>query len=210
MPKYTLHYFQMRGLGELCRQIFALAEVEFEDKRYDMEKEWPAFKSQTPFGQLPVLEVDGLFIPQLYAHCRMLAAEHGFAGNSPFESAWVDAIADQHKDFYWGDFKKFWWRALDAAEGDLVWEELTIKFGIPERDKFFPLIEKQLKETATGFLVGNSVSWVDLLISEHVSVIKRVVPGFLDAYPETKEHAVRIQSISQIKKWIERRPITAH
>lgn len=32
---------------------------------------------ETPFGQLPVLEVDGKFIPQLYAHCRMLATEFG-------------------------------------------------------------------------------------------------------------------------------------
>lgn len=67
--------------------------------------------SATPFGKLPLLEVDGKVIPQSQAIARYVAKQFGefifnfsslfcfiitgFAGNTPFESAWVDAIGDQ-------------------------------------------------------------------------------------------------------------------
>ena len=33
MVKYTLVYFDGRGRAEVCRILFALADVEYEDKR---------------------------------------------------------------------------------------------------------------------------------------------------------------------------------
>ncbi|GMR35086.1 hypothetical protein PMAYCL1PPCAC_05281, partial [Pristionchus mayeri] len=92
MPAYKLYYFGIRGLGELVRQTLTLAGVEFEDIRVD---NWKEFKGQTPFGQMPVLEVDGKQIPQSFAIARYVAKLHGLAGKTPFEAAWIDAIADQ-------------------------------------------------------------------------------------------------------------------
>lgn len=43
MPTYRLSYFEARGLGELSRYLFALAGVEYEDKRYSRE-EWAKVK----------------------------------------------------------------------------------------------------------------------------------------------------------------------
>ncbi|GMT13632.1 hypothetical protein PFISCL1PPCAC_4929, partial [Pristionchus fissidentatus] len=201
MPAYKLYYFSIRGLGELARQLFALAEVEFEDVRVE---DWKEFKSKTPFGQMPVLEVDGKQIPQSFAIARYIASQHGFAGKTPFEAAWVDALADQWKDFQ-SEFKKFYYPVIGYGQGDL--EALKKEHGIPARDKFFPLIEKQLKETGSGFLVGASVTYVDLLIAEQVEQITTNVPAFLDAFPEVLEHAKKIHAIPQIKKWIEARPV---
>ncbi|GMT14032.1 hypothetical protein PFISCL1PPCAC_5329, partial [Pristionchus fissidentatus] len=201
MPAYKFYYFPIRGLGEAPRQIFALAGVEFENIGIS-DDTWETFQKKTPFGQMPLLEVDGKQIPQSFAICRYIASQHGLAGKTPFEAAWVDALADQYKDFN-NDFKKFFYVQLGFEEGDK--EEYKQKHGIPARDKFFPLIVKQLKDNGSGFLVGSSTTWVDILIAEAVSRIADNVPGFFDNYPEIIAHQQKIHSIPQIKKWIEAR-----
>ena len=202
MPVYKLSYFPFRAVAEVVRQIFAYAEVEYEDNRVTMEQ-WPEFKDKTPFGQMPVLEVDGKAIPQSFAIARYAASQHGLTGKDAFEAAWVDAIADQYKD-YQNDFRNFWYVYLGFREGD---KDKTLKeHGEPARDKFYPLLVKQLKSAGSGFLVGNQLTWVDLLISEHVATTEEHVPGFFKDYPEILAHAAKVRAIPQIKKWIETRP----
>ena len=43
MPVYKLHYFNLRGRGEICRLIFAYANVPYEDCRYD-NSQWAEMK----------------------------------------------------------------------------------------------------------------------------------------------------------------------
>ncbi|ETN78539.1 hypothetical protein NECAME_10312 [Necator americanus] len=54
MVQYKLIYFQGRGLGEIIRQIFALAGEKYEDVRYSFE-EWPkhkdGFAGKSPFEE---------------------------------------------------------------------------------------------------------------------------------------------------------------
>ncbi|GMT13631.1 hypothetical protein PFISCL1PPCAC_4928, partial [Pristionchus fissidentatus] len=205
MPAYKLYYFPVRDLGEAIRQTFKLAEVDFEDVRVTKEEWWAGFMGKTPFGKLPVLEVDGKQIPQSFAIARYVASQHGLAGKTPFEAAWVDALADQWRDFH-NEFRKYWYLVIGIPtwEGDA--EAAKTEHGIPARDKFYPIIVKQLKESNSGFLVGDSVTWVDLLLADQVAAIKKEIPGFLDAYPEVLAHSDKIHAIPQIAKWIETRP----
>ena len=50
----------------------------------------PSLKPSLPFGQLPVLEVDGNTICQSMAIARYLASECGIAGSSGLVKAQVD------------------------------------------------------------------------------------------------------------------------
>uniref|UniRef100_A0A1I7XEN3 glutathione transferase n=1 Tax=Heterorhabditis bacteriophora TaxID=37862 RepID=A0A1I7XEN3_HETBA len=52
-----------------------------------------------PFGQVPVLEVDGKQLPQTHAIARYLGRKFGLSGKTDFDKAWVDAVADQLKDY---------------------------------------------------------------------------------------------------------------
>jgi glutathione S-transferase len=94
-PKYKLTYFA-RGVAEATRFIFAYAGVAYEDNRVSRE-EWPSLKAETPFGQLPFLEVDGQKIGQSAAFTRMLARTYGLAGKDDIEQSLVDAIVDFQK-----------------------------------------------------------------------------------------------------------------
>uniref|UniRef100_F1LBG7 Glutathione S-transferase 1 n=1 Tax=Ascaris suum TaxID=6253 RepID=F1LBG7_ASCSU len=76
MSQYKLTYFNIRGLGEGARLIFHQAGVEFEDNRLSRE-DWPSLKPSTPFGQLPLLEVDGEVLAQSTAIFRYLGRKFG-------------------------------------------------------------------------------------------------------------------------------------
>ena len=56
MTQYKLNYFAMRGRGEAIRLLMTDAGQQFTDNRID-QKDWPVLKPQTPFGQLPYLEI---------------------------------------------------------------------------------------------------------------------------------------------------------
>lgn len=63
----------------------------------------------------------------------------GFAGQSPFEVAWVDALADQYKDYY-QEIKPFLMVAFGFAQGDK--EKLAKEVAEPAIKKFFSILEK--------------------------------------------------------------------
>jgi prostaglandin-H2 D-isomerase / glutathione transferase len=92
-PMYKLVYFDLRGLGETARYIFAYANVEYEDCRLKRE-DWPTQKKDTPFHSLPYLEVDGEIIGQSNAIFRLLAKRFNLAGHDDMEQARVDALVD--------------------------------------------------------------------------------------------------------------------
>ncbi|GMS94623.1 hypothetical protein PENTCL1PPCAC_16798, partial [Pristionchus entomophagus] len=93
----------------------------------------------TPFGQIPVLYVDGKPLPQSFAIARYLANQFGFAGKTPFEKAWVDAVADQYKDYFTA-LRPFLVVAFGFEQGDK--EKLKKRVAEPAIQKFYSLLEK--------------------------------------------------------------------
>ncbi|GMS94348.1 hypothetical protein PENTCL1PPCAC_16523 [Pristionchus entomophagus] len=205
MPSYKLSYFPARGVAEVSRQMFHLSGTPFEDHRVDMD-EWETFKESAPFGQLPLLHVDGKPLPQSFAIARYVASLFGFAGETPFEAAWVDALADQFKD-YMIELKEFMMTAYGYAQGDK--EKLQKEQAEPAIQKFFAILEKRAKENGSnGHFVGNSLTWIDLLVSDHISIIEGLIPNAVDAFPLVKEIEMKTTSCPKLKEWIDKRPLT--
>merc|ERR1711976_905793 len=98
MPEYTLHYFDMRGRAELIRFIFAVAEVKYQDHRMSREEFFGDFKSRTPYGQVPVLEIDGKMVCQSNSIARYLARTFNLAGSGLEEQLRADMIVDCMED----------------------------------------------------------------------------------------------------------------
>ncbi|VDM67943.1 unnamed protein product [Strongylus vulgaris] len=223
MVHYKLIYFNIRGLGEVIRQIFALAGEEFEDFRYSFD-EWPEHKSEMPFGQMPVLEVDGQQLAQSHAIARFLARKFGvfqlfmcepesnngldFSGltpKCPFEEALVDSIMDQYKDFF-TEIRIIFRVIAGFEKGDV--DQIIKDVVLPARDKFFPYMTKFLKKNNSGYLVGSSITVADLLLAELSAEFSKTVPTLCDGFPEIKAHAEKVRSNPALKKWIETRPKT--
>nr|CDJ80775.1 Glutathione S-transferase domain containing protein [Haemonchus contortus] len=201
MPHYKLIYFDARGRAEVTRQLFLLAGQEFEDVRLS-KSEWPQHKSEMPFGQLPVLEVDGKQLAQSHAIARYVARQFGHAGKTPFDEALVDSIADQYKDFdteVWPFFAVL----LGFEKGDL--EVQLEKTFAPARDKLFTFLTKFLERNGSGYLVGDSLTWADLLLAE-LDTYSEKIPALYEGFPEMRAHAGKVRSDPILKKWIECRP----
>ncbi|KAK6737566.1 hypothetical protein RB195_019960 [Necator americanus] len=202
--EYKFYYFPGRGLGEISRQLFALAGVKYEDIRVSKEH-WPQYKPKMPFEQMPVLEVDGQQIPQSLAIARYLARKFGYAGKTPYEEAIVDAIADQYKDFY-VQIKEYYYPALGLAEGDVEAAKKNIL--IPARDRFLGYMTNYLKKSSSGFLAGNDLTYADLIIAEHVFTMRSVFPEYTEGFPEIEAHYEKVTSVPALKHWMETRPKT--
>ena len=54
----VLSYFPIHGAAERVRLALWLGGIAFDDVRVPLA-EWPKLKSQTPYGQLPIMSIDG-------------------------------------------------------------------------------------------------------------------------------------------------------
>ncbi|CAD6195766.1 unnamed protein product [Caenorhabditis auriculariae] len=204
MVAYKLIYFPIRGLAEVSRQLFALADVDYEDVQIAVE-DWPNKKEEMTFGKLPVLEVDGVQIPQSVAIARFLGRKFGYAGKTPVEEALVDAFADLFKDFY-TESADFYYRAAGFREGDV--EEARTRALIPARDTFLRIITEYLKKSKSGFLVDSGLTFADLLIVDNMTSLISFYSEYLKDYPEVQAWYDKVVNVPQIKARIETRPKT--
>lgn len=103
-----------------------------------------------PFGQIPVLEVDGHQIPQSVAIARFVARKTGHAGKTPLEEALVDALADQFKDYY-TDIKPYFYSAIGVVpKTPEELEKAKKEVLIPARDQYFGYLTKYLRKNPSG------------------------------------------------------------
>jgi len=201
MPTYKLHYFNLRGRAELARLILAYANVEYEDFRIPSE-EWPKHKPNYPFGQVPVLEVDGKMLGQSNSIARYLAKKHGLAGQDDWEEAMANMYADSLMDVINAGLPYRF--ESDPEKKKQLLQELVTKNVRPH----IQLIEKRLAENGTGYLVGSSLTWADLGYADVIPTFLELVPDLLDNAPHLKKLLDAIEAIPSIKKWIETRPVT--
>ncbi|KAK6042591.1 glutathione S-transferase protein [Cooperia oncophora] len=186
MPHYKLIYFDARGRAEVTRQLFLLAGQEFEDVRLSQD-EWLKQKNEMPFGQLPVLEVDGKQLAQSHAIARYVGQAVWFcrhAGKTPFDEALVDSVADQYKDFDTATWP-FFAVLLGFEKGDLE-GQLNNTFN-PARDKLFTFLTKFLQNSGSGYLVGDSLTWADLLVAE-LDTYSAKIPALYEGFPDVSAH----------------------
>nr|UOU03295.1 glutathione S-transferase sigma 6 [Brachionus rubens] len=192
--KYKLSYFDIRGRGEFIRFIFSAAQEPFEDNRIK-ESDWPSLKPTTPFGQLPVLEVtddDGetTVISQSKAIARFLAKQFEFDGEDDLEDALIDMYADQLGDTF------------DSVAGRNLTKEERDKI----LDKNIEFFESRLNKNGRGFLVGKSLSWADIYLSQLTDFLGDEKQEYLEDYPNVASLDRHVRGLPGVSEWIARRP----
>ncbi|GMS86627.1 hypothetical protein PENTCL1PPCAC_8802, partial [Pristionchus entomophagus] len=198
MVHYKLTYFDLRGRAESIRQVFAYAGVAFDDVRIPRGK-WPELKPHTPFGQLPVLEVDGAPIAQSAAILRFLGKQFELTGKTPLEEAKLDMVVDQIADFT-ADIKAYMMVALGFVEGDK--EALYSEVFLPNRDKHLALLAKQI----TGDYILGHITWADIHLANSLEGLLAKLPDFLDGHPHLKAYVHRIHAHPRLKAHLATRP----
>jgi len=98
MPKLKLTYFDLHGgRGEPARLALSMGGIPFKDDRV-ASSDWTARKPDTPFGALPVLEVDGQTLAQSNAINRYVGKLTDLYPPDPWQAALCDEVMEAVED----------------------------------------------------------------------------------------------------------------
>jgi len=203
---YKLTYFNGRGRGEIIRLVFAAAGVDYTDERIERAA-WPgAYKAETPFGQLPVLEVDGKKLCQSNTCARYLARQFKLAGKTELEQAQADMIVDCLED----STKPIVSFLFEKDEKKKA--ELQKKYVEEQLPQFLTQLETLLKGNHGGdkFFVGADLSWADLVFINFVGWTAMATGGTdaLASHPKLKALKGRVEALPKVHAWLAKRPKT--
>jgi prostaglandin-H2 D-isomerase / glutathione transferase len=203
MPTYKYTYFNLRGRGETVRLCFAAAGIKFEDKRVEF-KDWPAIKDSTPWGSLPVLEVDGRSLGQSMTIAKYVAREAGLHGKTSMEQALIDSVVDTVTDLrekmIEAHFKPEDLKA--AAQKDF--QEKTIPASLTALEKFAATNKEK-----PGFFVGSKITLADIHFFSIVEILMSSAPTILSTFPTLKKVNDNVAANPKIAEYIKKRPQTA-
>jgi glutathione S-transferase len=96
--KLKLTYFNFEGVAEKVRLAMKIGGLAFEDVRIDFPS-WPALKPKTPYGQVPLLEIDdGPPITQSFAMLRYVGRLTGLYPEDPVLAMQIDEVCGLQED----------------------------------------------------------------------------------------------------------------
>nr|AUO28662.1 glutathione S-transferase sigma [Lasioderma serricorne]QWV59558.1 glutathione S-transferase sigma 1 [Lasioderma serricorne] len=196
---YKLTYFPVKALAEPIRFLLRYAGVEFEDVGITKEH-WPEIKNSMPFGQLPVLEMNGKIAHQSIAICRYLAKQSNLMGTNDWENLEIDSIVDSVSEFRQKVSAYFIEKdgEIRAARKKVLVEE-TLPFYMGK------LEEAAIKNN--GYLACGRLTWADLFFVGLLDYFNAALEtDILNEHPRLQEVKRNVLALPAINEWIQTRP----
>jgi len=190
--------------AEASRIALHLAGIPFEDVRPDREA-FAAMKAsgELPYGQLPVLDVDGVRIAQSVAIARFCGKVAGmYPVGDDVAAAQVDELLDtatQITGLFGPSMRE------KNEEKKAAMRETLATVTLPA---WLAMIEKRLSNSATGqWFVGAEMTIADLVIWRMVGWLKGGaldgIPGTLvDGYSALSSHFERVDAYPGVREWM--------
>ncbi|CAD5228033.1 unnamed protein product [Bursaphelenchus xylophilus] len=201
MPEYKLYYFDARGRAEPARLILNYAKIPFEDVRVSKE-EWEKVKgdkTRFPYGQMPVLLIDGTPLAQSNAINRYLAVEAGLAGENNLERGQIGQIEETCRIF--NDSLGLYRRSLLLQTPNQ--ETLFNNLFVPTCEKQLPVIEEHI--TSNGFFHSSGVTYVDLFFADLFKTFYSLHQDILGKYPKLVEHMNKVHALPELQEYLSKR-----
>ncbi|CAJ1416137.1 unnamed protein product [Effrenium voratum] len=224
MPTYKLTYFDIRGLAENTRILFAVGQQAYEDAYEDVRlsltfgtpgdfstiqrPEFDAMKAKgeldVSLGKVPLLEVDGAKVGQSKAIERFVATQLGLMGSSPVEAAQIDQLGETVRDI------KDAYQKVRGTQGEEEKKKAMDKWFAEDLPNWCKLAEKSLPGSGP-FLVGAKPSLADVLFY----TLLLAPGGFFDntegakaafqACPKLKAALEGVDALPQLKEYLSKR-----
>lgn len=176
-----LTYFDGPGRAEVIRLTLAAGGVAFEDKRFASGEEFAAMKPSLPFGQVPILEVDGEVFSQSQGILRLAGRLSGLYPEDAKAAARVDMVTESCVDVANG-FAKILFGPLEGDEKKAA----LVEHGKKVLPGFFAAIEARIAANGSdsGFIVGDAITIADVAVFNLLDSMNKRSDG-LGAVPES-------------------------
>lgn len=178
--RITLKYFPIAGRAEPIRLALLLGKFDYDDKRVTSEEWQTSEKGSTPFGQLPILLVDGKPLAQTKAILRyigkMTKVEDGryLYPQDALLAAKVDEVMDAFDDLWILLAPTF--RIENAEQKKKARQQIFAPGN--EAASFMSIFEQTLSKSKNGFVVPEAgLTVADLMYFGFLSFIRS---GFVD------------------------------
>jgi len=182
-PKLT-YFDNPSSRGEECRLAFVVAGVEFEDQRL-AHGAWPSLKPNTPFGALPILEVDGKpAVSQSNAILTYIGRKYDLLPRDEWEGLRLQSLMEAAEDLRHAISKTF-----GIKDADELKRRRTELVEGPIRS-WGASMERQI---VGPFAAGEQISVADIKLFVVVGWLKK---GALDHVPtDVLDHCPKLQAL---------------
>ena len=171
----SLSYFRGRGRAETTRWMLAATGIDFVNVPVDTPQDLAELRAtgKLPFDQMPLLEIDDLFLSQSSAMIRFLARRGGFYGEDDTDALWCDMIAGVV-----ADFAETAIQAPFKPTAEIAIADMEVRFA-----KFGPRFEARIKRQGSGFCAAGSMTFADVVLAEALSSYLEWCPDILSSTP---------------------------
>lgn len=198
MARYRLTYFDFSGSrGDECRLSLYVAGVEFEDRRIKRE-EWPSIKPTTPYGAVPVLEIEGKPpLAQSNAILTYVGRKYGLHPTDPWEAARHEAILVAGEEV----------RTALGPSGKLTDPEEKKKARQELASGFLQTWGSQLEKQIQGpFVAGERIHVADIKLFQVVTAFKtgvldHIPPNVFSAFPKLEGVHAAVGRHPRVADW---------
>lgn len=195
----TLYYFAGRGRADQIRWLLAATQTTFIQKTISSrDKFLKLAERQLTFGQLPLLQIDGLELVQSQSICRYLAKRGNLIGNTIADEVKCDMIVDTVHDLLNLAYAAPFHRSISDDEGARHiqnmkdrWDVMGLRF------------EEILAANGGKHMVGTELTYADILIGHCVTwFVEECGPDCLLAMPLLVELQNTVISLPGIQSFI--------
>ncbi|KAJ3255366.1 hypothetical protein HK104_007153, partial [Borealophlyctis nickersoniae] len=188
--------------GEPIRLALHISSIPFVDERIEWS-DWPALKSSTPFGELPVLHLeDGTQIAQSQAILRYVGKLSGLYPEDRVKAAKVDQVMAAFEDL------------STQLQPSIYEENLPTRLQM-RRDLIAPSsrfttllrhLDALIASNGTGFAVGSSLTVADLSLYGLVDWIQcgeldGITTEYIGQFPRVVKVAELVRENEKVNEW---------
>jgi len=199
MSMFSLGYFNRLGKVELIRLIFAAGDTNYRSLFVDNVTD-----SDSRYGNVPYLEVDGFQIPLISVIARFLARHFDLTGITNLETAQMDALAQTVMLV----IDKYFEQVFSCGDDDE--RRVAMKYFMDYTvENNVMLLEKLLKDynpliEYSSFSLGNKLTYADLFIFElATNYLPMDNPSFRERFPNVFRIRDTVSRVPVINEYLE-------